>query len=72
MINVTLFNNVSSPKLISNIYNNVTHIKFYFKFVLQEILNVPALAKPFGAFFVRFQSEPVVVRLLVVFNILQQ
>jgi len=58
--------------LYEKAYNNVTHIKFYLKFILQEILNVPALAEPFGAFFVRFQSEPVVVRLLVIFNILQQ
>lgn len=50
---------------------NCTHVKFYVELVLQEILNMPALAEPSGTFFIRFKPEPVVIRFFIVFDILQ-
>ena len=47
-----------------------SHIKFDGKLVFQEVVHIPTLPKPPRSIFGRFQSEPVVIRLLVLANIL--
>lgn len=48
----------------------VTHIELDVELVFDHLVNVPALAEPLGSVFVRLQTEPVVVVLLVLFDVL--
>lgn len=49
-----------------------TYIKLYFEFILDQFMDIPALAKPPCSFFVGFQTKPVVVRFFIVLYILKQ
>ena len=50
--------------------NAFTHIELYFKFVFQELVNVPTLAKPPRTLRIGFQTKPVVISIFVVLHIL--
>ena len=50
--------------------SNSTHIKLDVELILQEVVDVPALAKPPGAVLVGLQPKPVVVRVLVLAHVL--
>lgn len=49
----------------------LAYIKFHIEFVLEQIVHVPTFAKPLGAFFVGFQTEPISARFLIVLDILK-
>ncbi len=49
-----------------------TYIKFHIELIFQQVLNVPAFSKPPGAFFIRFESEPVIILVLVRLDILDE
>lgn len=48
-----------------------TYIKFNIEFIFEQLMYVPALAKPSCSLFIWLQSKPVIIRVLVVFDILR-
>lgn len=52
------------------ISHDQTHLEFDVELVFEQLMNVPALAKPFGALLVRLQFEPVIVVCLVLLDVL--